>query len=82
MHRSLRRPLQPLAGDAEDAVVLAQRRDVAGLHALELQPQDVQRVGPLDGVFDAIEDGDAQSPIAARQQRSAGRTPPPRRRAW
>ena len=43
-----RRAVEPLARDAEDAVVLAQRRDVARLHALELQAQDVERVGPLD----------------------------------
>ena len=56
-----RRALEPLARDAEDAVVLAQRWDVPALHALELQTQNVERVGPLDRVLDAIEDLDARA---------------------
>src|SRR6476659_6050775 len=36
----LRRALESLARDAEDAVVLAQRGNVARLHALELETQD------------------------------------------
>src|ERR1044071_8275021 len=55
----LGRALEALARDAEDAVVLAQRRDVAGLHAFELKSEDVERVGPLDRGLDAIEHGDA-----------------------
>ncbi len=46
---------QPLVGDAEDTVVFPEGRDEAALHALELQSQHVERVGPLDGVFDAVE---------------------------
>ena len=49
------RPLEALASDAEYAIVFAQRGDVTGLHALELQAQHVQCFGPLDRLFDAIE---------------------------
>src|SRR5207302_495568 len=47
--------LDPLERDAEHAVVLAHARDEAHLHALELQPQHVEHVGPLDRFFDAAE---------------------------
>src|SRR6185503_12294578 len=40
----VRPTLQPLARHAEDAVVLAERRDVTPRHALELQAKDVERV--------------------------------------
>ena len=64
------RAIESLARDAEDAVVLAQRRDVAGGHALELQTEDVERVGPLDRLLDAIEDCDAHLVDRVRQQRA------------
>ena len=31
-----------------------------GLHPLELEPEHVERVGPLDRIFDARQDGDAE----------------------
>src|SRR6185437_9273 len=47
--------LEPLARHAENTIVFAQRRYVARRHALELQPQDVEGVGPLDRLLDARE---------------------------
>ena len=49
------RAVESLARDTEDAIVFAQRRDVAGRHALELEAKNVERIGPLDRFFDAIE---------------------------
>ena len=57
----LRRAVEPLARNAEYAIVLAQRRDVAGLHSFELESEDVERVGPFDRGLDAIEHGDAHA---------------------
>jgi hypothetical protein len=65
-----RRALQPLARDAEDAVVLAQRGDVAGLHALELQAQHVERLRPLDRRLDAVEHRHAERVDRVGQQRA------------
>src|SRR4029079_8078081 len=62
--------IQSLARDAEDSIVFAQRRDVAPLHALELQTQNVQRVGPLDPRLDPVEHLDAKLRDCARQQRT------------
>ena len=54
-----RRLFEPRTGDAVHAIVFAQRRDVASLHALELQSQDVEGIGPLDRFLDAIKHGHA-----------------------
>ena len=62
--------VQSLARNAEHAVVLTQRRDVAGRHALELEPENVERVGPLDRLLDAIEHRHAELVDRVRQQRS------------
>ena len=69
MSEILRRARQPLGGDAEDPVVLAQRGQEAGLHPLELEPEHVERVGPLDRVLDPRQDGDAELVHVPRQQR-------------
>jgi len=55
-----RRFLEALERDAEHPVVLPHARNEAHLHALELQPQHVQHVGPLDRLFDAAEAAHAQ----------------------
>ena len=54
----------------------------AGLHPLELEPEHVERVGPLDRVLDPRQDGDAELVHVARQQRWPGRRRRPRRPAW
>src|ERR1051326_8520560 len=64
-----RRALEPLRRHAEHAIVLAQRRDEAFLHPLELEPQHVQHVRPFDPLFDPAEDLDPQLGDPARQQR-------------
>src|SRR5437879_1857747 len=64
-----RRALEALGRHAEDAVVLAHARDEALLHPLELQPQHVEHVGPLDRLFDPSEDLHTQLLDPARQQR-------------
>ena len=64
------RALEPLARHAEHAIVFAQRRDVAGRHALELEAQNVERVGPLDRLLDAVEHRDAELVDRVRQQRA------------
>src|SRR5437660_1387334 len=63
------RLLQALEGDTEDPVILPHARDEAHLHALELQPQHVQHVGPLDRLLDAAEATHAQLFDAARHER-------------
>src|ERR1043166_5641502 len=63
------RLLEPLERDAEDAIILPHARDEAHLHALELQAQHVQHVGPLDRLFDAAEAAHAQVLDAPRHQR-------------
>ena len=62
--------LEPLARDAKHAIVFAQRRDVAGRHALELQPQHVERLRPLDRRLDPVEDRHAELRDRVRQQRA------------
>src|SRR2546425_222457 len=54
--------------DAEDPVVLAQGRDEPPLHALQLQSQHVQHVGPFDRFLDAPEPAHAELLDAARHQ--------------
>src|SRR4029079_4060178 len=66
----VRPTLQPLARHAEDAVVLAERRDVTRRHALELQAKDVERVGPLDCRLDAIEHRHAKLVDRVGQERT------------
>src|SRR5688500_12716996 len=61
--------LETLARDAEDAIVLTKRRDVAELHALELETEDVERVGPFDGLLDTIENGDPELVEVIGEQR-------------
>ena len=65
------RRLEPRGRDTPDPVVLAQAGHVAGLHALELEAEDVEHVGPLDRVLDAGEDLDAQL-LGARRQAACG----------
>src|SRR5438105_2648367 len=55
-----RRFLEPLERDAEHPVILPQARDEAHLHALELQPEHVQHVCPLDRLLDPAEAAHAQ----------------------
>ena len=68
-HDLLRRAGEALVGDTEDAIVFAQRRNEAGRHPLELQPEHIERVGPLDRVLDATKDGHAEVRHMTRQQR-------------
>src|SRR2546430_4745539 len=63
-----RRRLESLDRDAEDPVVLAQGRDEPPLHALQLQSQHVQHVGPFDRFLDAPEPAHAELLDAARHQ--------------
>ena len=72
---------QPLAGDAEDPVVLPQRGQEAGLHALELEAEDVERIRPLDRVLDPREDGDAELVRRCAAAAWPGRRRPPGRPA-
>src|SRR4029450_8733094 len=53
-----------------DAIVFAQRRDVPRLHALQLEAQDVQRLGPFDGRLDAVEHLDPEVGDRVRQERA------------
>src|SRR2546427_714428 len=61
------RLLEPLGGDAEDAVVLPHARDESHLHPFELEPEHIQHVGPLDRLLDAPEPAHAQLLDAARE---------------
>src|SRR5687768_11347523 len=62
-------PLQALTRDTEHTIVLSQRRDVAALHSLELEAQNVERFSPFDSHFDSIEDLHAELRYRAGQQR-------------
>src|SRR5215212_2917406 len=62
-------PGQALIGYPEDPIVLPKRRQEPGLHALELKPENIERVGPLDRVFDSGENGDAELLHVPWQQR-------------
>src|SRR5712675_2657561 len=64
-----RRAIEPLARDSEDAVVFARGRYVSRRHPLELEPQDVQRLSPFDGLFDPVEDSHAELIDRVREQR-------------
>jgi len=65
-----RRAIESLTRDSEDAVVLSRRWYIARSHSLELETQDVQRLGPLDRLLDAVEDADAEFIDGIRQKRS------------
>src|SRR5690606_35908250 len=62
-------PVQPLARYAEYTVVLTQRRDIAGLHPFQLETQNVECLGPLDSLFDAVEHLHAKIVHRVRQER-------------
>ncbi len=63
-----RRSRYSLRGDAEHAIVFAQRRDIPGCHTLQLQTQHVQRLCPFYRAFDAIEHFYAELLDAIREQ--------------
>ena len=61
---------EPLRGHAEHAIVFTQRGDVAALHALELETEDVEGIRPLDGVLDVVEHRDVELVDRVGQQRA------------
>src|SRR6266550_210385 len=62
--------IESLARDSEDAVVFSRRRYIARGHSLELETQDVQRLGPLDRFLDPIEDANSEFIDRIRKQRA------------
>ena len=65
-----RRGLEPCPRDTKHTVVFTQGWDVSTLHPFQLQAQNVQRIGPLDGFFDTIEHRHTHLPHGVGEQRS------------
>src|SRR5207244_5145655 len=63
-----RRLLERLERHAEHAVILAHARNEPLLHALELEPQHIEDVGPFDRFLDAAEATHSQLLDATRHQ--------------
>src|SRR5438270_4113127 len=62
--------VEAFARDPENAIVFARGRDISRRHPFELQPQHVQRFGPLDCFFDAVENPHTEFIDCVWQQRS------------
>jgi hypothetical protein len=59
---------QTLDRDPENPIVLSQRGYVTATHPFQLKTQDIQYVGPLDGLFYPVEHVNTELIDAPRQQ--------------